>query len=182
VQTELDSHVDTCVLGKNALIIVDHERSVSVSGYNNSMSPVEHITVSGVIGYVHPLDGKQYYLVIHQAIHIPSLQHNLLCPMQLCINDIIINEQPKFMTEDPDNQCHALIVLIKDDESSVIRLMLDGSTSYFPTFKPKRSSMRPLRKVTTCSFSPMTHLNGTHMRNGSPNKRILWWIPGDLSV
>jgi hypothetical protein len=103
VQTELDSHADTCVLGKNAWIIVDHECPVSVSGYNKSMSPVEHKTVSGVIGYVHPSDGKHYYFVIHQAIHIPSLQHNLLCPMQLRVNNIIVNEQPKFMTVDPDD-------------------------------------------------------------------------------
>jgi hypothetical protein len=67
------------------------------------MSLVEHKTVSGVIGYVHPSDGKDYYLVIHQAIRNPSLQHNLLCPMQLRVNDIIINEQPKFMAEDPDD-------------------------------------------------------------------------------
>jgi hypothetical protein len=73
VQTELDSHADTCVLGKNAMIIVDHKCPVSVSGYNKSMSPVEHKTVSGVIGYVHPSDGKHYYFVIHQVIHIPSL-------------------------------------------------------------------------------------------------------------
>jgi hypothetical protein len=51
---------------------------------------------------------------------------------------IIINEQPKFMMEDPDNQCHALVVPIKDDESFVIPLMLDGVTSYFPTFKPTK--------------------------------------------
>jgi hypothetical protein len=91
VLTELDSHADTCVLGKNMLIIVDHECPVSVSGYDKSMSPVEHKTVSGGIGYVHPYDGKHYYLVIHQVIHIPLLQHNLLCPMQLRVNDIIIN-------------------------------------------------------------------------------------------
>jgi hypothetical protein len=42
------------------------------------------------------------------------------------------------MTEDPDDQCHALVVLIWDDESFVILLMLDGVTSYFPTFKPTK--------------------------------------------
>jgi hypothetical protein len=49
VQTELDSHADTCVLGKNTLIIVNHEHLVSVSGYDKSMSPVEHKTVSAVM-------------------------------------------------------------------------------------------------------------------------------------
>jgi hypothetical protein len=60
--------------------------------------------------------------------------------MQLCVNNIIINEQPKFMMEDPDDPCHALVVPIKDDESFVIPfpLMLDGIATYFPTFKPTK--------------------------------------------
>jgi hypothetical protein len=133
---------------------------------------------------VHPLDGKHYFLVIHQAIHIPSLQHNLLCPMQLRVNDIIINEQPKFMKEDPDNQCHALVVPIKDDESFVIPLMLDGVTSYFPTFKPTKEQYETAQEgdnmfVLTYD-SP--EWDATHTKNGSQNKRILWWIPGDLSI
>ncbi len=30
---ELDSHADTCVLGRHALIILDYDRPVSVAGY-----------------------------------------------------------------------------------------------------------------------------------------------------
>ena len=31
---ELDSHVDTCVLGRDALIILDYDRPVQVVGYD----------------------------------------------------------------------------------------------------------------------------------------------------
>jgi hypothetical protein len=34
---ELDSHVDTCVLGGDALIILDYNRPVSIVGYDESL-------------------------------------------------------------------------------------------------------------------------------------------------
>ena len=39
-QTELDSHADTCVVGRNALIIHDYERTVSVNGFTKSLGTV----------------------------------------------------------------------------------------------------------------------------------------------
>jgi hypothetical protein len=34
---ELDSHDDTCVLGRDALIILDYQQPVSVVGYDKSL-------------------------------------------------------------------------------------------------------------------------------------------------
>ncbi len=34
---ELDSHADACVLGRDALIILDYNRPVSVVGYDDSL-------------------------------------------------------------------------------------------------------------------------------------------------
>ena len=34
---ELDSHADTCVLGRDALIILDYQRLVNVVGYDESL-------------------------------------------------------------------------------------------------------------------------------------------------
>jgi hypothetical protein len=44
---ELDSHANTCVLGRNALIILDYNRPVSVVGYNKSLETKTYQTVSG---------------------------------------------------------------------------------------------------------------------------------------
>ena len=34
---ELDSHANTCVLGRDALIILDYQRPVSIVGYDESL-------------------------------------------------------------------------------------------------------------------------------------------------
>ena len=48
---ELDSHADTCVLGRDALIILDYQRPVTVVGYDESLGTKTYATVSGVVAY-----------------------------------------------------------------------------------------------------------------------------------
>jgi hypothetical protein len=80
---ELDSHADTCVLGCDALILLDYDRPVIVKGYDPSLGIKTYSTVSGALAYDDPVTGEVYHLVvINQAIHIPHLDHHLLCPIQ----------------------------------------------------------------------------------------------------
>ena len=79
---ELDLHADTCCVGKEALVIYDYDRPVTVSGYDPQLGSRDFKKVSTVLEYTHPLTGQIYNLVIHQAIQILNLEHHLLCPMQ----------------------------------------------------------------------------------------------------
>ncbi len=79
---ELDWHADTCVLGCDALILLNYNRPLIVEGYDPSLGTKTYATVSGVLAYDDPVTGKVYHLVINQAIHIPHLNHHLLCPTQ----------------------------------------------------------------------------------------------------
>ncbi len=79
---DLDSHADMCVLGHDALILLDYDRPVIVKGHDPSLGTKTYGTVSGTLAYDDPVTGKVYHLVINQAICIPHLDHNLLCPMQ----------------------------------------------------------------------------------------------------
>jgi hypothetical protein len=83
-----------------------------------------------VVTYDDPQTGRTLHLVIHQAIHIPHLDHHLLCPMQCCVNDVIINNLPKFLASDPTDQTHALT--IKDPNNPlqpvILPLILRGVT------------------------------------------------------
>ena len=136
MRTELDSHADTCVVGDNALIIHDHERDVAVTGYDHGRAKTFKI-VDAVIGYEDPITGQEYYLMINQAIHIPGLKHNLLCPMQLRLNDVSVNEIPKFLITNPTEQDHAITIdLAENDGRLTLPLSIEGVTSYFPSFKP----------------------------------------------
>jgi len=48
---ELDSHADTCVLGRDALILLDYDRPVVVEGYDPTLGTKTYATVSGALAY-----------------------------------------------------------------------------------------------------------------------------------
>ncbi len=79
------------MLGRGALTILDYNRPVSVVGYDESLGSKTYQTVSGVVDYDDPQTGRTLHLIINQAIHIPHLDHHLLCPVQCRVNDVIVN-------------------------------------------------------------------------------------------
>ena len=85
---ELDSHADTCVIGKYCLILNDYERPVTVYGYYRALGAQSFRTLSAILGYIDPKSGQTYLLVIHQAIKIPHLEHSLICPTQFRMNGV----------------------------------------------------------------------------------------------
>ena len=80
-------------------------------------------------------------LVIHQAILIPDMPNNLLCPMQLRDHGLSVNDEPKYMALIPTDDHHA--ITFRDNntqQGEPLRIPLDlhGVTSYFPSRKPSR--------------------------------------------
>jgi hypothetical protein len=135
---ELDSYADMTVLRAGALIIQSYDQPVEVVGYDPQQGLQTFETVSGVFAFDHPQDGQVYHLVFHQAIHMPQLDHHLLCPMQCRVNDMTVNHVPKFLTRFPTDNTHALVVQNPDNDLTTLSspLHLQGVTSYLPVRKP----------------------------------------------
>jgi hypothetical protein len=127
---KLDSHANTCVLGRGALITLDYNRPVSVVGYDESLGSKTYQTVSGVVAYDDPQTGRMLHLIINQVIHIPHLDHHLLCPMQCPVNDVIVNNLPKFLATDPTDQTLALTLTDPNNplQPVILPLTLRGVT------------------------------------------------------
>ena len=126
-------------------------------------------TVSAAVAYVDPGLGQKVMLLIHQAIYIPTMDHNLLCPMQLRLNDVKVNDIPRFLTEQPDDHTHALVLpKATGDHPLVVPLSLDGVTSYFPTSKPTEDEFQDSDLSMTL---PQSYQIGTLLCPGMPSKR-----------
>jgi hypothetical protein len=82
-----------------------------------------------------PSSGRPILLILHQAIYIRGMKHNLLCPMHLWHNSITVNERPKHCSPSPNREDHSIIV---PDIDYLILLSLHGVTSYFPTQTPSK--------------------------------------------
>ncbi len=76
------------VVAINSVIYTKHTKHCTPCGYEGTnyqclwTGPKTYATISGALAYDTPQTGKVYHLVINQAIHIPHLDHHLLCPMQ----------------------------------------------------------------------------------------------------
>ena len=123
-----------------AQLIHDYETPVRVQGYNGDVGEKSNCCIiSAVVAYDHPASGDVYMLVIHQAILIPSMPHNLLCPMQLRDHGLTVNDEPKYMALNPTEEHHAITFCDHNTQGGgplCIPLELHGVTSYFPSRKP----------------------------------------------
>jgi hypothetical protein len=80
--SDLDSHADCCVCGKEVLIFNDFDRGFTVTGWDTEGETQSLRIVSAAMGYtILPQAGQTVLLIVHQSIFSPSLNHNLLSTM-----------------------------------------------------------------------------------------------------
>jgi hypothetical protein len=119
----------TRVLGRDALILLDFDQPVCVQGYDPTLGTFD--TVSGALAYDNPHTGETFHLIINKVIHIPHLDHHLLCSMQCRVNEVTVDHTPKFLARDPTDKSHALTIDNPADptQTVILPLALRGVTS-----------------------------------------------------
>ena len=140
-QTYHDSHTDTCVIGQHALIVHNFNRPVNVVGYDTSkgiMTKNCWIFLAAVT-YVCPMTGEVFIIEVHQTILKVHLHNNILCPMQMRIYDVKVNDIKKYLTENLTDQTHS-IVMHEKWENLLIPLNLHGFIFIFIPGKQLRRS------------------------------------------
>ena len=71
-------------------MFLEHEKKVNVISYNKSHGTLakDLSTVSGVLAYDDPITASTIILIVHQTIHVPTMDNNLFCPMLIWMNDV----------------------------------------------------------------------------------------------
>jgi hypothetical protein len=149
-RVELDSHADTCCVGGDVMIVNRTMRTVKVTPFLKSLGSVSKIPiVTAAVAYDDPKSGKVFVLLIHQALYFKEMDHCLLCPMQMRLNDVVVNERPKFLTEQPSEDDH----VVKCGEVT-IPLELHGVTSYFKGRRPTKEEYANCDRIELTYPSP----------------------------
>ena len=147
-RTELDSHANMPVVGREALVVEQSEKMVEVSPFTPDYKPIKVEVVNAIVRYDSPLDGKEYMLVIQNALRVPSMSNNLIPPFIMHENGIMVNECAKIHCEDPTREDHAIIFKGYD---LCIPLRLHGVFSYFVTRKPDIESVVDVDEPSICA-------------------------------
>jgi hypothetical protein len=107
-RSDLDSHADCCVCGKEVLVFNDFDREFTVSGWDPAGETQSLSIVSAAMGDIIRESGQTVLLIAHQSISSPSLSHNLLSTMQMRFHDVIVNETLKFQSLNPTKLSHSI--------------------------------------------------------------------------
>ena len=77
-RSELDSHADTTVAGKNYVILRYKYCSCGVATFSDKYTPMKDVLiVSAATGYT-SANGRNYILVFNEALYIKDMQHTLI--------------------------------------------------------------------------------------------------------
>ena len=136
--TELDSLANMPVVGKHAYIIAKTGKMVDVSPFTPDYKPLTVPLVDAMIKCDNPYNGKSCILVLCNALHVLSMDNNLIPPFMLREMGVAVNDVPKIHKEDPTVDDHAITFL---ETGFQIPLSLWGIFSYFPTSKPTHDSL-----------------------------------------
>jgi hypothetical protein len=81
---EFDSHADTCVVGKNFVVVSYNGRLCDVAPFSDTYDAMVGVPiVSAATLYTDVQTGVKYILVINEALHMPNLPYSLLNPNQI---------------------------------------------------------------------------------------------------
>ena len=139
-RSELDSHANMVVLGKNSYIFDGVPlRTCDVLPFDPSLGISKSVPiVDGALAYDCPFTLKTFVLIFRNALHVPTLEHNLIPPFILRESGIIVNEKAKIHCANPTIRDHAII---SKENDLLIPLQFSGTFSYFHTRIPTREDM-----------------------------------------
>jgi hypothetical protein len=153
-QVEMDTHADTCVLGKNFIIMHHTGRECDVFPYTESYEGIRGVQiVTGATSWTSQVTGETFVLVIHEALWMPgSLTHSLVNPNQLRAFGSTIQDNPftgPLSLEDPEE-------IVK------IPLVLTGTNVGFTTRTPSQDELDECK-----------HLHLTSQQDWDPNEMVV---------
>ena len=125
--TELDSHADTVVAGRNTLVLSYTDRVCEVSPYLDEYEPMKNVPIVSAATGCTSYTGESYILILNEALYMPKLNHTLLNPNQLRHNGIEVQDNlfalvPMAIASSKDDFCACLVS--------------KGSTILIRTWKP----------------------------------------------
>ena len=140
---EMDSHADTCVLGKNFIILHASGRVCDVFPFTQTYEGIEGVQiVTGATAWTCPETGETYILVVPEGLWMPdNMPHSLVNPNQLRAYGSTVQDNP-----------FAGPLLLSDPEEEVrIPMSMDGTNIVFSTRTPSQHELDHCRHVQLCS-------------------------------
>ena len=109
--TELDSHANMCVIGRQATIINRTGKHAEVRAFSQECRVLNKVPiVDAAFAYDCPSTMKTYLLIVRNALYVPTMEHNLIPPFILREGGMIVNDVPRIHCHDMiDRDSHCIL-------------------------------------------------------------------------
>jgi hypothetical protein len=94
LNTNLDSHADSCVARANCLMLEESGRKAKVSTFHPNARSFQDIPIVNAATLYQDKNGCSLIVIIHEALWFGEASQTLLCPNQLRVNGVIVNDIP----------------------------------------------------------------------------------------
>ena len=111
-RTELDSHANMVVLGLNSFVFESTGKTCNVQPFSTELGIARDVPiVDGALAYDCSYSGIVYVLVVRNALHVPSMVHNLILPFIMRAGGVVVIDVPKVQCKDPavDDHCVSFV-------------------------------------------------------------------------
>ena len=156
--TQLDSHANMVVVGQHATVFGHSGKSADVRPFSNDCSKLESVPiVDAAMAYDCPFTMKTYILAVKNALHVPTMEHNLIPPFIMREAGLQVNDVLKIHTNSGDLSANTHCVVATEDANGIdlkIPMKLDGIFSYFPTRKLTEDEINNCEYIETLQLCP----------------------------
>ena len=109
-QSELDSHSNMVILGRNAFIFEGSGQTYNVRQFADELGVASNIPiVDGAIAYGCPYSRQTFILIVRNALYIKSMHHNLIPPFIMRAGGVTVNDVLKIHCDDPTIDDHCIL-------------------------------------------------------------------------
>ena len=131
--------------------------------------------VDGALAYDCPYSRQTYILIVRNALHIPSMENNLIPPFIMREGGVVLNDVPKFQCKDLTVEDHTISF-----ETCELRIpmQLNGTFSYFHTRTPTSEELIGRDKV---FITPDSSDWNPHCLSFERNERAMLNYEGELN-
>ena len=146
-RSELDSHANMTVLGKHCFVFDNiHGQTCKVQPFDPSLGTVKEVPiVDATVAYDCPYTHKTYILMFRNALHVPSMENNLVPPFIMREAGLLVNDVPKIHADDPEIKEHS--IAFPDSTDLRIPLQLWVIFSFFHSRIPTSNEIRHCDKL-----------------------------------
>ena len=145
----MDSHADTCVLGKNFVALSFTNRYCDVQPFSDSYSSTTNVPIAhGATAWDHPDTGETFILIVNEGLYFGAkMEHSLLNPNQIRHFHNVVQDNPYAPMED-------LLRIEVPEDDFILPMQTKGVDILFHSRTPNSYELDNCKYVTLTSEHP----------------------------